>query len=269
MAMLASALVQAATTRTGHACEEGSGLLHEPVSTVTSLAFVVAGGLILAGGRRARQAAPEGPAAPVPTAAPHRTGTPPDPTGSPQAARQRSTAAYAALVASIGVGSVVQHGPDPAWSDVAHDLPLLATLAFVAADSVADLTGRRRAWWWWAAPSVALVPLIAAAPVSGDVAQGVAATAAVGLTLARAVAVPRRRARIAWSIGLLGVGGVIGVLTRAGGPWCAPGSLWQGHGAWHLLAATALVVLAPVIGDREPPGTGQRRAAPSSTRDAA
>lgn len=261
--MLASALVQAATTRTGHACEEGSGLLHEPVSTVTSLAFVVAGGLILAGSRRAGQAPPEGTAA----AAPHRTGTPPDPTGSPPAARQRSTAAYAALVASIGVGSVVQHGPDPAWSDVAHDLPLLATLAFVAADSAADLAGRRRAWWWWAAPSVALVPLIVTAPVSGDVAQGVAATAAVGLTLARAVAVPRRRARIAWSIGLLGVGSVIGVLTRAGGPWCAPGSLWQGHGAWHLLAATALVVLAPVIGDREPPS--QRRATPSSTRNAA
>ncbi len=257
--MLASALAQAATTRTGHACEEGTGLLHEPVSTVTSLAFVVAGGLILAGGRRARQRA-AGVEEPAPASAP---------VGEAPLGRQPSAAAYAALVAAVGVGSVVQHGPDPAWSDVAHDLPLLATLAFVAADSAADLTGRRRAWWWWAAPSMALVPLIVAAPVSGDVAQGVTATAAVGLTLARAFVRPRLRPRVAWGLGLLGLGSVIGVLTRAGGPWCDPRSLWQGHGAWHVLAATALVVLAPVIGDRGPSQDGQRRAAPSSTRDAA
>ncbi len=267
--MLASALVQAATPRTGHACEEGAGLLHEPVSTVTSLAFVVAGGLILAGSRRTRRAeADPGALAPGSPAA-GRDQTARDQTGPTSTERQPSAAAYAALVAAIGAGSVVQHGPDPAWSDVAHDLPLLATLMFVAADSAADLTGRRRSWWWWAAPSVALVPLIAVAPISGDVAQGVAATAAVGLTLARALAAPRLRPRVAWSMGLLGFGGLIGVLTRAGGPWCAPHALWQGHGAWHLLAATALVVLAPVIGDRGLSRPGQRRAAPSSTLDAA
>ncbi len=229
--MLASALAQAVSTRTGHACEQGAGFLHEPVSALTSLAFVVAGGLVLIDGLRAARA---------------RNG-PPGP--------REGTVAYAALVAGIGVGSVVQHGPDPAWSDVAHDVPLVATLAFVAADSAAALAGRRRAWWWWAAPSVALVPVMATAPEAADATQAGIAVAAVALTLARARATPCLRPRVMASVGLLGLGAAIGALTRAGGPWCAPESLWQGHGAWHVLAAAALVVLAPVVGGPGAPRT--------------
>ncbi|MCC2309805.1 hypothetical protein [Cellulomonas chengniuliangii] len=241
MAMLASALAQAASTRTGHACEEGAGFLHEPVSAVTSLAFVVAGGLVIIDGLRAARAGNSPPGA------------------------HPGTVAYAALVAGIGVGSVIQHGPDPAWSDVAHDLPLVATLAFVAADSAAALAGRRRAWWWWAAPSIALVPVMAAAPEAADAAQAGIATAAVALTLARACATPRLRRRITASMGVLGIGAAIGALTRAGGPWCVPESVWQGHGAWHVLAAAALVVLAPVIGDPGGPGpTGDQQGVEAS-----
>lgn len=142
----------------GPGCERpGDGWLAEPVSAVTSLAFVVAALVVLVRGR-----APRG-----------RTGT----------------GGYVLLVAGTGLGSFVQHGPDPAWSDVA-----------------------------------------------------------VVLTAARARSVPEVRRRTAVAIGLLAVGGLVGTLSRAGGPLCDPDSLWQGHAAWHVLAATALAVLAPTLG---------------------
>jgi hypothetical protein len=161
-------------------------------------------------------------------------------------------AGYASLVAAIGVGSLVQHGPNPAWADVAHDAPLLATLVFVAADDVAVLTGRRRAWWWWAAPTVALLPVVVAAPRAGDLAQAAIAAIAVALTLARARAVPGQRRTVGWSVGALAVGAVIGSLSRAGGPLCVPDSLWQGHAAWHVLASLGLTVLGAVVGRAGP-----------------
>ena len=88
---------------------------------------------------------------------------------------------------------------------------------------------------------------------------------AVALTVLRARAYPSQRRPIGWAVALLAVGGLIGTLSGAGGPLCDPQSLWHGHAAWHVLAATALVVLAPVVGwgragrdDRRPArGTGR------------
>ena len=191
------------------------GLLQEPVAAVSSLAYVVAAVVVLVLARRG--------------------GT-----------RPRDVAAYAALVAGVGVGSFVQHGPDPAWSDLAHDLPLAATLCLVAADGVAALRGRARPWWWWVAPTAALVPAILLVPRPADAAQAVVAAVAVVVTLVRAHAVPRVRGRALTAVGLLGLGSLIGSLSRAGGPLCDPDSLWQGHAVWHVLSAAALVVLAPV-----------------------
>ncbi|PYG01874.1 hypothetical protein SAMN05216184_101339 [Georgenia satyanarayanai] len=194
-------------------CEPlADGLLQEPVAAVSSLAFVLAGMVIAVRHRRPRR-----------------------PLG------------YPALVAGIGIGSFYQHGPDAAYSDLVHDLPLLATLAFVAADSAAALTGRPRLWWWWALPTLALVPLILAAPRAGDLAQVVVAALTVVLALARARAQTSARRPIGWAVSLLAVGGIVGTLSRAGGPLCVPGSLWQGHAVWHVLAAAALVILAPVV----------------------
>jgi len=195
-------------------------LLAEPVAAVTSLAFVVAGGVIATRARRRRRT--DGASSPV---------------------------TYALLVAGIGVGSFVQHGPRPPWQDPVHDLPLAATLAFVAADAAAALTGRRRAWWWWALPTAALLPVIVLAPRAGDLAQVGVAVVAVVLSVLRARAVPRARRRTAAALALLAVGGAVGTLSRAGGPLCVPGSLWDGHSVWHVLAAVALAVLAPVLGD--------------------
>lgn len=215
------------TAPAGPGCETtSSGLLQEPVAALSSLAFVAAAAVIPVFARRE-----EG----------------------------RGAVGYAALVGSVGLGSFVQHGPDPAWSDVAHDTPLIAVLAFVAADAVADLTRRRRAPWWWLVPTTALIPLVLAAPRAGDAAQAGAAAVAVLLTLARARSHPEARRRIGVAVGLLAVGAAVGTLSRAGGPLCDPESVWQGHAAWHVLASAALLALAPVIGGRGGPAERGRQ----------
>ncbi|MDD9205261.1 hypothetical protein PU560_02125 [Georgenia sp. 10Sc9-8] len=209
----------------GPGCEVlQDGLLQEPIAAVTSLAFVVAAVVVLLLERGTGN-----------RAGPSRRGS------------RGSLLIYVALVAGVGIGSLIQHGPDPVWSDPAHDVPLLATVAFVGADAAAALTGRRRAWWWWALPTVALMPLVVALPRPGDVAQVAVAVVAVVLTLARAWTFPAVRRRIGWAVALLAAGGVLGALSRADGPLCDPTSLWQGHAVWHILAAVALVVLAPVV----------------------
>ncbi len=154
---------------------------------------------------------------------------------------------YAVLVAGIGVGSFVQHGPNPPFADLIHDLPLAGTLAFAAADAAAHLTAQPRRWWWWAVPAGALVPVIMLAPGPADLLQVGMAVAAIGLTLMRARRHPASRRRILLALGLLAVGGVIGRLSVSGGPLCDPESLLQGHAVWHVLSAAGLVVLAPLL----------------------
>jgi hypothetical protein len=199
------------------ACERfAGGPLGQPANALTSLAFVLAGGLILAG----------------------RRGT----TG------QRWP--YAALVIAVGVGSVVQHGPHPPWQACAHDLPLASLLAFVAADAAADLTGdRARVRHWWLATPVAMVPVVMAGPLAASLVQGLLAAVAIGLSLARARLRPRWRRTLYRALAVLVTGALLGALTDRT-PLCQPESLWQGHAAWHLLAAAALWLLAPAIGSR-------------------
>ena len=49
-----------------------------------------------------------------------------------QVAHRRTV--FALLVAGVGVGSFIQHGPHPDWQAYAHDLPLAAVLVFVATE---------------------------------------------------------------------------------------------------------------------------------------
>lgn len=196
-----------------------SSFFGQPAATLTSLAFVVAGFAIATGDR-----------------------------GEPRARRL-----FGALVVAVGIGSVIQHGPNPVlWADLAHDLPLVALIAYLGVDAASDLAGRRPSSTWWAGATVGLVPLILAAPRAGDLAQALLAVVTAGLWIQRARVRPDRRSTILTSLGLLGVGGVIGALSRAGGPLCDPGRLLQGHTVWHVLAAAALWWLAPAVGERDP-----------------
>ncbi|MBE9927007.1 hypothetical protein G8C93_14040, partial [Cellulosimicrobium cellulans] len=127
----------------GGACELAGGTpWAEPLSTWTSLAFVLAGAAVVLAARRP---------GPGPRPAPG--------VAAAVGAASRLRVAFGVLVALIGVGSVVQHGPSPSWNPVAHDPPLLGALALVAADAVADLTGRRLRTWWWLAPTLLGVAL--------------------------------------------------------------------------------------------------------------
>ncbi|MFF2269554.1 hypothetical protein ACFVTZ_14920 [Cellulosimicrobium cellulans] len=218
------------------ACELAGGTpWAEPSSAWTSLAFVVAGAAIAVAALRARR------------------GTPSDTPRPDGAAPTRLRVAFGILVALIGAGSVIQHGPSPSWNPVVHDPPLLGALALVAADAVADLTGRRVRTWWWLAPTLLGVPLAAASPTASTAAQVVAA-AAVGASALRAWRRPAVRRRTVAALALLAVGGGVGTLSRPGWPLCDAGgplgATLQGHAVWHVLAATALWLLAPTLGTR-------------------
>ncbi|UTT58745.1 hypothetical protein [Cellulosimicrobium cellulans] len=223
----------------GGACELAGGAPGaEPLSTWTSLAFVLAGAAVVVAARRPEPGAPGDP-------------------GEPDGAASQLRVAFGVLVALIGVGSVVQHGPSPSWNPVAHDPPLLGALALVAADALADLTGRRLRTWWWLAPTLLGVVLAAVSVPASTAAQVVAAGVAVAASAARAWRRPAVRRRTVAALVLLAVGGTVGTLTRPGWPLCdadgALGLALPGHAVWHVLAATALWVLAPTLGTRPAP----------------
>ena len=76
-----------------------------------------------------------------------------------------------------------------------------------------------------------------------------ASVAAAGGVLATAAFHRNRNARLAVGIGAVAVG--IHASTRTGCRACAPESLWQGHGLWHVMSAVALTALA--LGERPHP----------------
>ena len=165
------------------------GFLGQPVNTITSLGFVVAG--LIAYGRGARP----------PTAT---------------------------LIAAVGVGSVVFHGPMPPWAEFVHDLTIGWMLVWVILIEMK--------WLRWWLPTFLAVGLVMLVPAIADPSQAVLSGAAIILIL--------RRRQGYLAIGLLATGALVGTLSRTGWPWCRPDSVWQGHGLWHLASAAALALWA-------------------------
>ena len=71
----------------------------------------------------------------------------------------------------------------------------------------------------------------------------------------------RRKSRSAWAAaaGVFALGLVAYAAGRSGSPLCRPDSLWQYHGAWHVLsgaaagwAARAMAPVRPVRVDEQP-----------------
>ncbi|HKZ20524.1 MAG TPA: hypothetical protein VJQ57_10470 [Acidimicrobiia bacterium] len=176
-----------------------SGFLGQPVNTITSLGFVVAG--LIAYRRGARP----------PTAT---------------------------LIAAVGVGSVVFHGPMPSWAEFVHDLTIGWMLVWVILTEMKWLR-----WWMLTFLAVGLLMLV---PAIADPSQAVLSGGAVVLIL--------RRPEGYLAVGLLAIGAIVGTLSRTGWPWCRPDSVWQGHGFWHLASAAALALWA--LSPRQPSARG-------------
>lgn len=193
------------------------GFWGQPVNSVTSLAFVIAGIAIVV-----RWASLRG----------HKHLT------------------YGLLAVGTGAGSFIEHGPSPWWGDIAHDAPLVGLLAFVAADAASDLRRRELSWAWWVIPTVAVLAVSELGDPARIAAQTTVSVAAVGLSLLRALKRPSIRRTIVVAGLMLGAGAIIGTLARTGMPLCDPESWFQGHGVWHVLAALAVWLLTPVVGAR-------------------
>ncbi|MGH2774071.1 MAG: hypothetical protein ACRDJT_01375 [Actinomycetota bacterium] len=108
-------------------CERvATGLLAQPVNAVTSLGFVLAGGVLIARALRApqRQDLPARRAGAEPFTSARRSGAPPKPRIEPLV--------FGASVVATGLGSALYHGPQPSNADAVHDLSILAVLSQVA-----------------------------------------------------------------------------------------------------------------------------------------
>lgn len=185
------------------------GPIAQPANTWSSLAYVVAGAVLL------RRSGLRFPGREAPSA--------------------REAVGWAAV--ATGLGSVAYHGPGTAAGRFAHDASLIGLLSTMALDDLEVLAGRE------AAPSVlAVVPALAALaahPRTSPVAQTVAGAAAAVAGTRRAV---RHGGAPVVGIGLMAVGAVLHGLGRTGGPLCRPESRIQPHALWHIATAASLVL---------------------------
>jgi hypothetical protein len=100
----------------GSDCERiGQGLLAQPANTLSSLAYVLAGVLLLRRSLAGRSGA------------------------------RMMPMVYAVAVIGVGIGSAAFHGPMPAGARFAHDLSIAAVLAFVIGYDVHSPAAPRRA----------------------------------------------------------------------------------------------------------------------------
>ncbi len=197
----------------GSDCESiGTGVLAQPINTVSSLAYTVIGVLIF------------GWAFSVP-------------------GRERSyRLVFGVLLALTGIGSVLFHGPQVGVSQFTHDATFLVTLWFLAASNLADLFQWSSARRWavivggsgtiggalWISPTITNVVMV----------LGVVALVVSDVSLRR-----QGRTSSGWFVAslvtiLLAVG--MFLIGRTASPYCDPDAFFQGHAVWHLLGAISL-----------------------------
>jgi hypothetical protein len=81
---------------------------------------------------------------------------------------------------------------------------------------------------------------------------------AAGAVYAAGLARSGRRQRWAKPAGVFALGLAAYAAGRSGSPLCRPDSLWQYHGAWHVLSAAAAGWAAPAMGPGPPVSVHQR-----------
>jgi hypothetical protein len=184
----------------------------QSVNTATSVAYLVAGIVILTVGRRRPVAVLLG-----------------------------------VLLLGEAAGSALYHGDPGTLAQWLHDVAFLGILGLMAGWHVGRLYGREDAGAWFGALGVTTAAGLAHPTLPGAV---TAAAVVLVTTVVVAEAVARRRtSRLSpvfdrRLVALVVVAGVTYVLGRSRSPLCAPDSVVQLHGAWHVLSALALVVWA-------------------------
>lgn len=213
----------------GSDCEHiGRGLLAQPAGTLSSLAYVLAGVLLLwraLAGRSGGRTAP---------------------------------AVYAITVIGVGIGSAAFHGPMPAWGRFVHDFAIAGVLAFVIGYDVALVRGAPVSTgltlFGGLAGACALV--LALSPDAGNVLDAVLVAAAIAAEIGASRSAAGRAApdgRL-WIliIGVVAIGALLNALGRTDAPLCEPDSPVQLHALWHVLTAFVLWLYGTAaLGPRE------------------
>ena len=140
-----------------------------------------------------------------------------------------------------GIGSALLHGGSSDLGQYLHDVPLGATLGFVAGWHIAllvwpgrDREGRAALLGWTAG---AVVTAVATSYGATNLAVGVITTVIV----ASEVMTRRRGATAVWTGGLVGLGALAAGMWMVGSTLCSSQAWLQPHGAWHVLSAMLLL----------------------------
>lgn len=226
--------------RVGADCERlVGGALAEPINAISSVAFLLAGLWIV---NRARR-----------------------PLG-----RRTELVAFGLSVSSNALGGIVFHGlrsPGARWI---HDVAIASVLLFVAVFVLARVRTHSARWTVLAfAASLALLGfLLAVVPDSTYPLFAVLGVAVGGWELREyrrgytQVRIEGLTARLAARFGIAGVAGLAATaffVGRTGAPLCNPGSTFQWHAVWHVLAALAMTLYAYGAIEPHPASAGDAR----------
>jgi len=149
---------------------------------------------------------------------------------------------FAVAMITIGLGSVMFHGPQGWGSQFLHDITFLTALLFLA---VFNLTGAvstkpSTAWGSFGALWFAIVVVLAISPGATNV---VMILAVVGVVVSDVLLF---RGEMRWSrwyvMAMITAVAAVAmfVLGRTDGLLCDPTATFQGHAVWHILSAVAL-----------------------------
>ena len=206
-----------------------AGWLAQPANALSSLAFVVVGML-------------------VPIIVRKRSG-----------AHHPVSGALGGTMVLVGIGSVAFHGPGGPVSNWIHDASITLLLVLIIFWELGLWAGwsTRRIVKSWMVVSAALLTVELARSAFGDTLNAPLALVAVVGIVGPLVGIPRirqpeRNKQVLAALGLVATGAVIMVLSRTGGPLCAPDAVIQGHALWHVLVAMGLGVYAVSVPVRLP-----------------
>jgi len=209
----------------GSDCERvGGGLLAQPVNTVSSAAFLVAGVWVLVLAVRA-------------------------------SGRRVELAVFGIAVASNAAGGLLFHGLQSSGAGWVHDECILSVLLFIVVFDVARFLARSTAWMMatYAVSLAGVGVVLAWAPFTTDALSGLLGVAAGAgeiaeyrheLPVIRTEGLTARRAARLGVLVALALGATAFFVGRTDGWLCSPESVFQWHAVWHVLAAAAMGLYA-------------------------